>query len=178
MKRALALLLALAGVSFAQELRKVPPSAPNQQDQNEAPGEIRRLESVTWDVVGHKLVWVVQTGSAVNGKFVADSTKRYEISPDDATMSFSDEKRGFTRDEATSLHQLLDVLSLYCAESVVWWDDGRGTPVDPNAKPSDQPQRSRPDSNEPSPRKVERPQQSRPLAGAPIALARQINVQP
>jgi hypothetical protein len=93
-------------------------------------------------------------------------------------MSFSDEKRGFTRDEATSLHQLLDVLSLYCAESVVWWDDGRGTPVDPNAKPSDQPQRSRPDSNEPSPRKVERPQQSRPLAGAPIALARQINVQP
>ncbi len=46
-------------------------------------------------------------------------------------MKFADEQRGFTREEATSLHKLLDTLSLYCAESVIWWDQGQGEPVDP-----------------------------------------------
>ena len=43
-------------------------------------------------------------------------------------MIVEDEERGFDGDEAVSLHHLLDVLSLYCAESVVWWDEGQGTP--------------------------------------------------
>jgi hypothetical protein len=92
--------------------------------------EARRLGTVTWDLKNHKLVWTIEKGATVNGEFVAATSDRYEISPDDAVMAFSDQKRGFTEAEATSLHRLLDVLSLYCAESVVWWDQGQGTPVD------------------------------------------------
>jgi hypothetical protein len=78
----------------------------------------------------------VQKGAMVDGKFVAASEQKYEIAPDDAVMAVAEEARAFDGDEATSLHHLLDVLSLYCAESVVWWDEGQGTPVKaPAAKP-------------------------------------------
>jgi hypothetical protein len=52
-------------------------------------------------------------------------------------MAFSNEKRGFTQEEAASLHKLLDTLSLYCAESVVWWDQGEGERLDgtPSRRP-------------------------------------------
>jgi hypothetical protein len=51
-------------------------------------------------------------------------------------MAVGEEAREFDGDEATALHHLLDVLSVYCAESVVWWDEGQGTPVKaPAAKP-------------------------------------------
>jgi hypothetical protein len=29
------------------------------------------------------------------------------------------------------LHKLLDTLAIYCAESVVWWDQGQGNEVKP-----------------------------------------------
>jgi hypothetical protein len=64
-------------------------------------------------------------------EFVASSSDRYEIAPDEAVMQFSTEKRGFTEQEAVNLHRMLDTLSLYCAESVVWWDEGQGTKLDP-----------------------------------------------
>jgi len=88
--------------------------------------EKKRLESVTWDLKTHKLVWVVQKGIEKDGQFVTTSSDRYEITPEKAVMAFGDEQRGFTQDEAASLHKLLDTLSLYCAESVVWWDQGQG----------------------------------------------------
>ncbi|MFN7996382.1 MAG: hypothetical protein U0Q18_22410 [Bryobacteraceae bacterium] len=94
------------------------------------PAEQKRLYSVTWDLASHKLVWVVEHGSEQNGKFVAAGSDRYEISPDQATMSFANENRAFTEEEAASLHRLLDTLSIYCAESVVWWDQGKGDKVD------------------------------------------------
>jgi hypothetical protein len=121
LRSAAVLLLSLTTLSCAQEKK-----AENQ-------AEKKRLQSVTWDLKTHKLVWVVETGAEQNGKFVAKSTNRYEISPDDAVMAFSDEKRAFTEEEATSLHKLLDTLSLYCAESVVWWDKGQGEKVDGDA---------------------------------------------
>lgn len=122
MKTAVVVLLSLAGVTCAQERQTALP----EKDSSEA----RHLGSVTWDLKNHKLVWTIEKGATVNGEFVPSASDRYEISPDDAVMAFSDQKRGFTEAEATSLHRLLDVLSLYCAESVVWWDQGQGVPVD------------------------------------------------
>jgi hypothetical protein len=98
--------------------------------QDSTPETVKHLKSVTWDLNTHKLVWVVETGTKTNGDFVASGTARYEVSPDEARMKFADETRGFTAEEAASLHHLLDVLSVYCAESTVWWDQGKGVPID------------------------------------------------
>src|SRR5262249_12464698 len=75
-----------------------------------------------------------QTGSVKNGEFQATSSEKYEISPDEAIMAFADEKRGFTQAEAVAVRKLLDTLSLYCAESVIWWDQGKGVKLDPKSK--------------------------------------------
>ena len=115
-----------AAASFAQDPKANPVKEP---DIRSSTGEVKRLGSVTWDLEAHKLVWVVQKGAMVNGEFVPASEQKYEISPDKARMMVAEEERGFDGDEAVSLHHLLDVLSLYCAESVVWWDEGQGTPA-------------------------------------------------
>jgi len=114
MFRTAALLLCFAALSCAQDRR-----------------EKKRIESVTWDLKDHKLIWVVQRGTeGPGGQFNVKSSDRYEISPDEAVMFFANEKRGFTSEEAASLHKLLDTLSVYCAESVVWWDRGEGQRLD------------------------------------------------
>jgi hypothetical protein len=128
MKTAVVMLLSMAGLSCAQD-KKADNNRPETK-QSERAGDKKRLQSVTWDLNSHKLVWVIQHGVEENGQFVAKGSDRYEISPDEATMKFANEQRGFTREEATSLHKLLDTLSLYCAESVIWWDQGQGEPVD------------------------------------------------
>ena len=120
MKTALVLLLSVAAISCAEDKK---------------PADQKRLQSVTWDLTTHKLVWVVQRGTEQNGQFTPAGADRYEIAPDDAVMSFSNEKRGFTTDEAASLHKLLDTLSLYCAESVIWWDQGQGDKLDEQNAP-------------------------------------------
>ena len=124
MKILAALLICFAGISSAQDFK-----AEEQENQKDK----KRLESVTWDLKSHKLMWVVQRGKVENGKFTTVSKDTYEITPDDAVMAFSDERRGFTKEEAKSLHQLLDTLSLYCAESVVWWDQGQGIKLGPDS---------------------------------------------
>lgn len=150
MRTALVLLLSLGATAFAQDLKKENKTIPQEQKQPDK----RRLESVTWDLNAHKLVWVVQKGSEVDGKFVAASSERYEIAPDKAVMAFAEEKRGFTEDEAESLQHLLDVLSLYCAESTVWWDQGQGVPLDKNGTPTGP--EKKPDAA-PKPKRVEQP---------------------
>ena len=124
MKTAFVLVLSLASAGFAADQY---PAAkePQSRTPSNATGEVKRLGSVTWDLDAHKLVWVVQKGSMVNGEFVAASEQRYSISPDKAKMIVADEERGFDGKEAVTLHKLLDTLSLYCAESVVWWDEGQ-----------------------------------------------------
>jgi len=111
MKIVAALFLTLAGLAFAQD---------------NSPEKVKRLDSVTWDLNTHKLAWVVQTGTQANGEFKPESSAKYEVSPDQAAMMFADETRGLSAEEADSLHHLLDILSLYCAESTVWWDQGGG----------------------------------------------------
>jgi hypothetical protein len=99
----------------------------------------------------------------VDGKFVASSSNKYEISPDKAVMAFADEKRAFTEEEAASLHRLLDTLSLYCAESVIWWDQGQGDPIGPDAKPaSPREQPAKPEREDAKPKKVVRPDSNPP----------------
>jgi len=69
-------------------------------------------------------------------------------------MIVADEERGFDGQEAVSLHRLLDTLSLYCAESVVWWDEGQGKP---GARPSNGPAKPKTDGKE-KPVKVGQPE--------------------
>lgn len=55
--------------------------------------EKRRLESVTWDPVKHELRWVISKGELEGEEYKPASRQEYEISIDDATMSFADETR-------------------------------------------------------------------------------------
>src|SRR5882757_7299549 len=101
--------------------------------------EVQRLESVTWDLKTHTLKWTVQKGTEVKGEFQPASAEHYEISPDAAMMKVADEKRGIEHDEAALLHRLLDTISIYCAESVVWWDHGEGARITDDADRSSEP---------------------------------------
>lgn len=172
MKTALILLVSLAVSGLAQDAKHA-----EERKQAEKQADERKLGTVTWDLHAHKLVWTVQKGAEVNGEFVPSSEDRYEISPDDAIMAYSNEKRGFTEDEATSLHHLLDVLSMYCAESVVWWDQGQGTPVGPGSKsaePKKQPEKSKKPGDRPT--KVDEHPKAAPAhpvnSGDLVAIAR------
>jgi hypothetical protein len=131
MRTALIVLLSCATFSLAQDMKITPPPAASDTDAQ----QYKRLASVTWDLDTHKLVWVVQKGIEVNGEFVPKTTDRYEVSPNEAFMALKDEKRGIEGDEAKSLHDLLSVLSLYCVESTVWWENG-GDATDPAADPT------------------------------------------
>jgi hypothetical protein len=122
MKTALILILSCASLSLAQETQ------PNPQ-----PVVVKRLASVTWDLNTHKLVWVVQKGTEVDGAFIPLASKRYEVSPEEAYMASKDEKRGLAKEEAGSLTDLVNLLSLYCAQSTDWWE--QGSPADESAVP-------------------------------------------
>jgi hypothetical protein len=132
MKTAMFVLLSFSAALCAQDPQPKKAKEPDPQ----SAGVVKKLGSVTWDLQTHKLVWVVQTGSIVNGQFSAANEQKYEISPQEATMATTGETREVDGDEAASLKQLLDVLSLYCAESSVWWDSGLGTPVDSQQGPT------------------------------------------
>ncbi len=145
MKTAVLLLLSLSGLALAQDSAKqdITPTTP---DDKQSDVQFRRLQSVTWDLQSHKLVWVVEKGVPQNGEFVPSSQERYEITPSDAMMAFGGEQRGFTEQEAAWLQHLLNVLTIYCAESVVWWNSGEGGPAnapapspEPPAKPHEKP---------------------------------------
>jgi hypothetical protein len=143
MKTALILILSCASLSLAQDTQPEP-----------QPVAVKKLASVTWDLNTHKLVWVVQAGTVVDGAFVPLASKRYEVSPEDAYMASKDEKRGLGEEEAGSLTDLVNLLSLYCAQSTDWWEQGspaaeetavpkseqKGaepkTPVSPSEKPT------------------------------------------
>jgi hypothetical protein len=162
MKTALVLLLSYAAASFAADPVKAPGVNPPQSE------EVKRLSSVTWDLGAEKLVWIVQKGSMVNGEFVPTSEQKYEISPDKATMAVAQEQRGFDGDEAQALHHLLDILSVYCAESVVWWDEGQGKPVTPHpAHPSAPGNNTDKKTTDQKPVRVGQPEQVKPKYKVP-----------
>ena len=86
----------------------------------------RRLESVTWDPVSHVLRWVVSSGAMHGENYKPVSHQEYEIRIDEATMRFSDETRHFSKREAESVRQVLNMLASYATESTIWWEQGQG----------------------------------------------------
>jgi hypothetical protein len=90
----------------------------------------RRLESITWNPVEHKLTWTVSKGAVNGGKFEGTEKLSYEIDMDAATMSASGEGRRFSENEAASVHSLMDLVAKYAAESTLWWESGQGQPID------------------------------------------------
>ena len=158
MKRMAVLFLSFAAILCAQDKKST--------EENRHTDEKKRLESVTWDLKNHKLIWVIQKGKVDKGEFKAVSSDKYEITPDDAVMAFAEERRGFTKEEAASLHKLLDTLSLYCAESVVWWDQGQGTKLD---RKSDKPKSERVDQRKKHRRE---PKRGEIIAALQSAIAR------
>jgi hypothetical protein len=121
----------------------------------------RRVESVTWNPVEHKLTWTISEGVMNGGgKFEPKENATYEIKMDTALMSVQGEARRFSKAEAVSVHRLMDVISRYAAESTVWWEAGQGEPVDKDGKPKmnpDNPHRRSP-GMEPRPRRVSDPE--------------------
>jgi hypothetical protein len=113
MESALIALIVTAGLTFGGD-PKTNTDPPN--------GELRRLESVTWDLKTHTLSWVVVKGTETNGELVQSGSKSYQLTPDDATMGVDANQRPIAQDEAAVLHKLLDTLSVYCARSVVWFE--------------------------------------------------------
>jgi hypothetical protein len=170
MKTALAVLISLSAAAFTAYSQQLAGRIPDPGDTGKKPQPIKKLDSVTWDLTAHKLVWVVHNGMMVNGQFVPSSEERYAISPDDATMAYATDMRGFDKNEAATLQRLLDVLSLYCAESVVWWDEGQGTPLPPGARratPPDTPPTKLPEAPGQKPVRVGEPHPHKPAYHVP-----------
>lgn len=92
--------------------------------QDNKPKEVKRLSAVTWDLTTHKLIWTVEKGTVEDGQFVTNAKLQYEVSPDENFMAYQGEKRSVSEEEGASLHELLNLLSVYCVESVVWWEHG------------------------------------------------------
>jgi hypothetical protein len=145
MKSAILAGLACAAVACAADPPQQQVKAPDAPSK-----QVKKLGTVTWHPDTHKLSWVVQKGTMVNGQFVSNSEERYEVSPEDAFMAYGEEHRGIDSDEAVSLHRLLDTLALYCAQSTVWWDQGQGVRLPKGGKPSETKQPSQPPRTEPT----------------------------
>jgi hypothetical protein len=100
-----------------------------QPDQSKSK-QARRLESVTWSPSDHKLTWTVVDGALKEGKFEPGKKLSFEINMDDATMHASGEDRRFSKQEAASVHRLMDLVAKYAAESTLWWEAGEGERLD------------------------------------------------
>jgi len=132
----LAALLALPAIGCAQERRsaqnqeRTPNLLPAQQEEPESAEPSRRLESVTWNSIKHELTWVISNGEKTGGSlYRPGASENYRISLDQATMSFAGETRHFSKEEASNVHVLMDLIGKYAVDSTVWWEDGQGEPT-------------------------------------------------
>jgi hypothetical protein len=98
--------------------------------------EARRLESITWNPLEHRLTWTVNAGSMSQGKFEGGKKLTYEIKMDEAMMTFDGEDRRFSKTEAVSVHRLMDLVAKYAAESTLWWEAGEGERLGPESNSS------------------------------------------
>jgi hypothetical protein len=84
-------------------------------------------------------------------------------------MKVAQEKRGFDVNEAVLLHRLLDTISLYCAQSVVWWDRGEGERITDDAdRTMEQPAPKAPRAPE---KPAAKPPDARPSRALPVGIA-------
>ena len=132
----LAALLALPAIGCAQERRSAQNQerAPNlvraQQEEPESAEPSRRLESVTWNSIKHELTWIISNGEKTDGSlYRPGASENYRISLDEATMTFAGETRRFSKEEASNVHVLMDLIGKYAVDSTVWWEDGQGEPT-------------------------------------------------
>lgn len=98
-----------------------------------------RVESIRIDPVGRTLTWAVSEGrSDEDGSYPALMTllPDYRIDLRHATMTWENETRRFSRDEAEVVAEILAVVVQYANESTVWWELGKGEPVDPKSRAS------------------------------------------
>ena len=100
-----------------------------QEEKEARKRQARRLESVTWSPADHKLTWTVIEGALRDGKFEPGKKLAFEINMDAATMHASGEDRRFSKQEAASVHRLMDLVAKYAAESTLWWEAGEGEPL-------------------------------------------------
>jgi hypothetical protein len=114
MKRYCFLLLLLGPLLFADDQAK----------------KVQRLERVIWNPVSHVLSWEITEGYIdIHGQYEPQRlVGTFSIQPQAATMTFSAETRGFTRQEGDHLHDILDSLSHYIMSSTFWWQEGKGEP--------------------------------------------------
>jgi hypothetical protein len=132
MKTAVAVIFAFSTLGASYSLSAADGNADRLQQDTPA----KRVSSIKWDTQTGKLEWIVQSGVERNGQFVPSSKEeRYEITPEQAMMAFQGQQRGFTTQEADWLQDLLHILTVYCAESTVWWAEGQGVPLDEHGKP-------------------------------------------
>ncbi|MDX2149780.1 MAG: hypothetical protein SFV54_03530 [Bryobacteraceae bacterium] len=91
---------------------------------------VRRLETVNWDPVKRELTWTVSNGSKnAAGKYEAGQKSTYRIDMDGATMSVGGETRRFSKQEASSVTGLMQLIATYAVESTIWWEKGYGEKV-------------------------------------------------
>ena len=93
--------------------------------------EPRRIASITYSPQSHKLTWVVERLSPQSS---ALSTQKYEIDLEAATMRFDGAARKFDPREAIAVLQYLAEMEEYAIASVVWWEEGKGEPLNQKAE--------------------------------------------
>jgi hypothetical protein len=113
------------------------------QEEDQQPKH-RRLESVVIDAREWKVRVNVSEGhNDRSGNFVADKLlPEYTIDPDERLMILGDEKRSFNEDvhkaaeEGEALNAVLQKLTRYAIDSVVWWEAGEGVVLPKKEKAS------------------------------------------
>ncbi|HLI83629.1 MAG TPA: hypothetical protein VKV17_06900 [Bryobacteraceae bacterium] len=157
MKTAVALIFAFSTLGALGNIS----AEDGQADRLQQDAPAKRISSINWNTQTGKLEWVVQSGVEHDGHFMPTSQEEhYEISPEQASMAFQGQQRGFTTQEAEWLANVLHILTVYCAESTVWWEQGKGVPLDNHGKPlhPDQqpsnPLAPQPDNQDTGPHKV------------------------
>lgn len=128
-------LFLLPGVGCAQEPKanvasNVKPTEAKHEKRTADEESPRRLEFVTWNSVKHELTWVISHGEKKGASYKSNAAANYEINMDEATMSYNGQTRRFSREEATNVHMLMDLIAKYAVDSTVWWDEGQGIPLD------------------------------------------------
>ena len=94
----------------------------------------RRIESITIDPQQCKLRWTVSRGEARDGEYAPNGqTETYEIAFHRAEMTHDGVTHKFSAEEAVRVHQVLQAISQYAAESVDWFEQQQG-PVERAAR--------------------------------------------
>ncbi len=88
------------------------------------PPPYRRVESMTIDPQHCKLRWTVTRGELKNGAYAAKGKpESYEIEFHKAEMTHEGVTQKFSPEEAVRVHEVMQAISHYAAESVEWFEN-------------------------------------------------------